>query len=80
MQTIATKVNINQDRKLTIQLPDNIPAGEYEVVLVLNNSLPQTSVQPSIAAAQALLRQFVLPGRELAKELIEQRREEGQHE
>ncbi len=53
MQTIATKVNINQDRKLTIQLPDRIPAGEYEVVLVLNNSLPH-SVQPSIAAAQAM--------------------------
>ena len=80
MQTIATKVNINEDRKLTIQLPANIAAGEYEVVLVLNNSLPQSSVQPSIAAAQALLRQFVPKDRELAAELIEQRREEGQYE
>ncbi|BAZ08555.1 hypothetical protein NIES4071_03600 [Calothrix sp. NIES-4071] len=77
MQTIATKVNISEDHKLTIQLPANIPAGEYEVVLVLSNSSPQPSVQASIAEAQALVRQFVPAERSLVAELIDERREEG---
>lgn len=77
MQTIATKVNISEDHKLTIQLPANIPAGEYEVVLVLSNSSPQPSVQASIAEAQALVRQFVPAERSLVAELIDERRKEG---
>lgn len=77
MQTIATKVNVSEDHKLTIQLPTNIPAGEYEVVLVFNNSSPQPSVEALIAEAQALVRQFVPAERSLATELINERREEG---
>ncbi|MBW4598320.1 MAG: hypothetical protein KME29_01570 [Calothrix sp. FI2-JRJ7] len=54
MQTIVTKVNISEDHKLIIQLPANIPVGEYEVVLVLNNPSPQHKVHPSIAEAHTV--------------------------
>ncbi len=36
MQTIETSVRVGADRKLLMQLPEAVPAGEYEVVLVLN--------------------------------------------
>lgn len=39
-QTITAKVQVNADRTLTVQLPDEIQTGEYEMVLVLNNTLP----------------------------------------
>jgi hypothetical protein len=41
MQTIQTQVNIKSDRRLNIQLPEDIEAGEYQVVIVIN---PQTKV------------------------------------
>ena len=36
MQTIETSVSVGEDRRLLMQLPKNVPAGEYEVVLVLS--------------------------------------------
>jgi hypothetical protein len=36
MPTIQTNTQINSDRKLSIELPDNFPLGDYEVLIVLN--------------------------------------------
>jgi len=77
MKTIEARVNINEDRKVTIQLPADMPTGEYEVVLVLNNRSAQNARQSSIQAAQDLLRKYVPAGRSLSDELIQERRAEG---
>jgi len=62
---------------VTIQLPADMPTGEYEVVLVLNNRSAQNTRQSSIQAAQDLLRKYVPAGRSLSDELIQERRAEG---
>jgi len=36
MPTIQTKTQINSNRKLSIELPDNFPLGDYEVLIILN--------------------------------------------
>jgi len=77
MKTIEARVNIDEDRKVTIQLPADMPTGEYEVVLVLNNRSAQNARQSSIQAAQDLLRKYVPAGRSLSDELIQERRAEG---
>ena len=77
MKTIEARVNIDEDRKVTIQLPADMPTGEYEVVLVLNNRSAQNARQSSIQAAQDLLRKYVPAGRSLSNELIQERRAEG---
>ena len=82
MQTIEARVSIDEDRKLTIQLPASIPTGEYEVVLVLNQLL-QTATPPNrnaIEEIQSSLRQWIEPGRSLSNELIQERREEVRNE
>lgn len=37
MKTIETKVQVDVDRQLSIQLPDDIQVGEYDAVLVINS-------------------------------------------
>ncbi|MFM6620444.1 MAG: hypothetical protein ACKPI9_10845 [Dolichospermum sp.] len=39
MKTIETVVNVTPERQITVQLPPDIPAGEYQVVIVLNESV-----------------------------------------
>ncbi|OBQ09109.1 hypothetical protein [Anabaena sp. AL09] len=39
MKTIETVVNVTPNRQITVQLPPDIPAGEYQVVIVLNESV-----------------------------------------
>ena len=80
MKTIEARVSIDEDRKVTIQLPADMPTGEYEVVLVLNNRSAQNARQSSIQAAQDLLRKYVPAGRSLSDELIQERRAEGRNE
>ena len=51
MQTIGAKVQIGDGHKLTLQLPESVSEGEYEVVLVLNNlaeSRDKTSEQNEV--------------------------------
>ena len=36
MQTIQTQVNIDSDRQLKIQLPEEIETGQYQIVIVMN--------------------------------------------
>lgn len=38
MRTFQTVVKINNDGKLRLDIPVNIPAGEYEVVLLIEES------------------------------------------
>ena len=48
MQTIATQIHVGVDRRLKIDLPDSVPIGEYEVLLVLNQrsaELPEVPVE-----------------------------------
>lgn len=35
MQTIETKVHVGENHTLQVQLPTDVPVGEYKVVLVL---------------------------------------------
>jgi hypothetical protein len=39
MKTIEIVVNVTPERQITVQLPPDIPAGEYQVVIVLNESV-----------------------------------------
>lgn len=36
MQTVEAKVEVRADRVMSVQLPTDLPIGEYDVVLVLN--------------------------------------------
>ena len=76
MQTIEGRVQIGHDRRLSMQLPVDIVAGKYEVVLVLNQRAAAVSAGESGAMQkiQALLKQSVPPGHSLADELIQERR------
>jgi hypothetical protein len=47
MQTIATKVRVNADRTVTVQLPADVQMGEYDAVLVLNSHAESGTVQDS---------------------------------
>ncbi|MEQ8974126.1 hypothetical protein [Coleofasciculus sp. E2-BRE-01] len=47
MRTLETTVNVTSDGKITLQLPPDIPAGEYQVVLVLDQTIvPEASETP----------------------------------
>ncbi len=76
MQTIEGWVQIGDDRRLSMELPAGVVAGEYEVVLVLNQRSATVSAVESGAMQkiQALLKQSVPPGHSLADELIQERR------
>jgi hypothetical protein len=76
MQTIETKVRVGSDRTLLVQLPTDVPAGEYDVVLVLNQRSEDaiTSEMPALQEIRAILGRSVEPGHSLADELIEERR------
>jgi hypothetical protein len=91
VQTIEAKVQIGDDRRLSMQLPTNVSVGEYEVVLVLNQPSPkaveisETVIDGTVALTalqkiQALLKQSLQPGQSLADELIKERREAAQNE
>ncbi|MGB3669221.1 MAG: hypothetical protein WA984_03860 [Phormidesmis sp.] len=84
MQTIKTNVSVGDDRKLLIQLPEDVLAGEYEVVLVLNQRAAKDDVRhqqkTALSRARAALRESVALGYSIADELIEERRKEAEHE
>ncbi len=65
-----------------MQLPEEVPAGEYEVVLVLNRRVEKHNVMSNrttaLSRVRAALRKSVVPGYSLADELIEDRRKESE--
>ncbi|MEM8506076.1 MAG: hypothetical protein AAF716_23365 [Cyanobacteria bacterium P01_D01_bin.1] len=46
MQTITAKVQVSVDHTVTVQLPSEVKAGEYEIVLVLSDA-PSSDTQAS---------------------------------
>lgn len=36
MQSIEAKVQVGDDRRVTLQLPESLPQGEYKVMLIWN--------------------------------------------
>ena len=46
MRTIQAQVNINSDRQLNIQLPEDIEAGQYQVVIVINSQSNENKTSP----------------------------------
>ena len=47
MQKVAAKVQINADRTVTVQLPEGVPIGEYDAVLVPVREVSGDNSQPS---------------------------------
>jgi hypothetical protein len=82
MKTIETRIQVGNDRTLSVQLPADVATGEYEVVLVLSQRFPTAAVAGSsaIQKIQPLLKQSVEPGHSLADELIQERREAAERE
>lgn len=37
MQTVKVNVKVDEKRTVTVQLPDDVETGDYEILLVLNN-------------------------------------------
>ena len=44
MRTIQAQVNISSDRQLNLQLPEDIEAGQYQVVIVINPQTPADDI------------------------------------
>jgi hypothetical protein len=42
MRTIETRATVGPDGKLTIQLPPDIPAGEHQVVIVIEERVAKS--------------------------------------
>jgi len=38
METIKTKISVGSDRHLSLQLPQDLPPGDYEVLVVLEHA------------------------------------------
>lgn len=74
MKTVEIVVTITQDGKLLVNSPVNLPVGEYNAVLVLEDQPIRSSVQTSIQQAQALVRKYIPASRQISQELIEERR------
>ncbi|MCY7406044.1 MAG: hypothetical protein LH631_01345 [Alkalinema sp. CAN_BIN05] len=83
MKTVETTVKIGADRTLSVQLPTDIAVGEYEVVLILNQSFQpreipakiDTPEMTAIQKIQSLLKQSIEPGYSFADELVRERHE-----
>jgi hypothetical protein len=43
METIKTQALIGTDRNLSLQLPQELPVGYYEIVIVLSPKMAQTT-------------------------------------
>lgn len=68
-----------------MQLPENIPAGDYEVVLFLNQRTVKgdngaSKRTTALSKARAALRKSVSPEHSIADELIEERRKASERE
>lgn len=80
MKTLEIIVSITSDRKLLINSSVDLPVGEYNAVLVIEEQPIQDSVQTSIQNAQAIFRKYIHASRKLSQELIEERRLEARNE
>ncbi|SKB16001.1 conserved hypothetical protein [Planktothrix sp. PCC 11201] len=77
MRTIGLKVTITSNGKLLVDSPVDIPVGQYNAVLVIEDQPISDQAQTSVQKAQALFRQYIPASRKLSEELIQERRLEG---
>jgi hypothetical protein len=77
MRTIGLKVTITSNGKLLVDSPVDIPVGQYNAVLVIEDQPIPDQAQTSVQKAQALFRQYIPASRKLSEELIQERRLEG---
>ena len=75
MRTIEVTVTVESSGRLLVNFPVDMPVGEYNAVLILEDQ-PIHYPQASIENAQAIFRKYILADRNLAEELIQERREE----
>lgn len=47
METIKTKISVGSDRHLSLQLPQDLPPGDYEVLVVLAQANQSESPTPT---------------------------------
>ncbi|CAC5342884.1 MULTISPECIES: hypothetical protein [Planktothrix] len=74
MRTIGLKVTITSNGKLLVDSPVDIPVGQYNAVLVIEDQPISDQAQTSVQKAQALFRQYIPASRKLSEELIQERR------
>ncbi|NJL88502.1 MAG: hypothetical protein HC916_00920 [Coleofasciculaceae cyanobacterium SM2_1_6] len=79
MRTIEVKVTIESNGRLLVNFPIDMPVGEYNAVLILEDQ-PIQHQQTSIEKAQAIFRKYIPVDCNLAEELIQERREEALRE
>ena len=79
MKTTEVRVTVSSNGRLLVNSPIDMPVGEYNAVLVVENQLIRYT-QNSVKNAQAIFRQYVPPSRKLSEELIQERREEALRE
>ncbi|NEP13765.1 MAG: hypothetical protein F6K14_26900 [Symploca sp. SIO2C1] len=80
MRTIEVLVTVASNGRLLINFPVDMPAGEYNAVLVMEDQPTQKHTQASVESAQAIFRQYIPASRKLSEELIQERREEALRE
>ncbi|WP_198013579.1 hypothetical protein [Crinalium epipsammum] len=61
---------------MLVNFPTDMPVGEYNSVLVMEEQPIQSHTPTSVENAQALFRQYAPASRKLSEELIQERREE----
>ena len=80
MKTLDIKVTITNDGKLLVNSPVDIPMGEYNAVIVLEDRPIEHHLQTSVQNAQAIFRKYIPASRKLSEELIQERKEESLNE
>ena len=80
MRTIGIRVTVASNGRLLVNSPIDMPVGEYNAVLVMEDQPIKSHTRTSVENAQALFRQYVPASRKLSEELIQERREEALRE
>lgn len=79
MKTLELRVTITANGKLSVDCPINLPLGEYNAILIVDEK-PIQKKPHSLEQAQRILRKYIPPQRNLSAELIQERREEATYE
>lgn len=74
MKTLEIVVTITSNGKLLVNSPVDMPVGEYNAVLVIEDRPIDDHIQTSVQNAQALFRKYIPANRKLSEELIQERR------
>ena len=58
MRIIETKANITEDRLLSIQLPEDIEAGQYQISIIINSQPEQQTHQHQLNQLAGKIKAF----------------------